>query len=294
MKTVYIHLLSDSMGDTIASTPYVLEYSKKHNVKVYFGINDPYIFLLKDSYPNIVFIGRNVSVEYDEKIEIDYVFSKSVQGGYAEQLGFQNPKYIRPVVSIVESPRPINNKYIAFGVHSTSQLKFWNHSNGLKSQGNATNWNELSSILRKRGYTPVTVEKDEFFGVPPFYNGVPSKSNKQINKTLQDAVNIIKHSEFYIGLASGMSWVAHALGKKVVMISNFTEDWTEFDLSLDDYIRITNKSVCHGCWNKVNVDFEFNKNDWYWCPLHKDTERQFECHKSITSEMVINKIKHWL
>jgi autotransporter strand-loop-strand O-heptosyltransferase len=294
MKTVYIHLLSNSMGDTIASTPYVLEYSKKHNVKVYFGINDLYIFLLKDSYPNIVFIGRNVSVEYDEKIEIDYVFSKSVQGGYAEQLGFENPKYIRPVVSIVESPRPINNKYIAFGVHSTSQLKFWNHSNGLKSQGNATNWNELSSILRKRGYTPVTVEKDEFFGVPPFYNGVPSKSNKQINKTLQDAVNIIKHSEFYIGLASGMSWVAHALGKKVVMISNFTEDWTEFDLSLDDYIRITNKSVCHGCWNKVNVDFEFNKNDWYWCPLHKDTERQFECHKSITVNDVMEKIENWL
>jgi len=294
MKTVYIHLLSDSMGDTIASTPYVLEYSKKHNVKDYFGINDPYIFLLKDSYPNIVFIGRNVSVEYDEKIEIDYVFSKSVQGGYAEQLGFQNPKYIRPVVSIVESPRPINNKYIAFGVHSTSQLKFWNHSNGLKSQGNATNWNELSSILRKRGYTPVTVEKDEFFGVPPFYNGVPSKSNKQINKTLQDAVNIIKHSEFYIGLASGMSWVAHALGKKVVMISNFTEDWTEFDLSLDDYIRITDKSVCHGCWNKVNIELSFDKNDWYWCPKHKGTERQFECHKSITPEMVLEKIKHWL
>lgn len=294
MKKVYIHLLSNSMGDTIASTPYVLEYSKKHNVKVYFGINDPYIFLLKDSYTDIEFIGRNVFVEYDEKIEIDYVFSKSVQGGYAEQLGFENPKYIRPVVSIAESPRPIKNKYIAFGVHSTSQLKFWNHSNGLKSQGDATNWNELSSILRKRGYTPVTVEKDEFFGVPPFYNGLPSKSNKQINKTLQEAVNIIKHSEFYIGLASGMSWVAHALGKKVVMISNFSEDWCEFDLSLEDYIRITNKSVCHGCWNKVNTEYTFDKNDWYWCPLHKDTERQFECHKSITVNDVMEQIKHWL
>jgi autotransporter strand-loop-strand O-heptosyltransferase len=109
-----------------------------------------------------------------------------------------------------------------------------------------------------------------------------------------DAVNIINHSEFYIGLSSGMSWIAHALGKKVVMISNFTEDWNEFDLSLDDYIRITNKSVCHGCWNKVNIDFEFNKNDWYWCPLHKDTERQFECHKSITVNDVMEKIKNWL
>lgn len=294
MKRVYIHLLSNSIGDTIASTPYVSEYQKKHGVNVIFNINDPYIFLLNESYENIEFVGRNDVVEYDEKISIDYVFNKSIQGGYAEQLGFENPQYIRPVVSIPELLRPIKNKYIALGVHSTCQVKYWNHPNGLKSQGDSTNWNELSSILRKRGYTPVTVEKDEFYGVPPFYNGVPSKSNKQIGKTLLDAVNIINHSEFYIGLSSGMSWVAHALGKKVVMISNFTEDWNEFDLSLDDYIRITNKSVCHGCWNKINVEHSFDKNDWYWCPLHKDTERQFECHKSITVNDVVEKIKNWL
>ena len=294
MKTVYIHLLSNSIGDTIASTPYVSEYQKKHGVNVIFNINDPFIFLLNESYENIEFVGRNDVVEYDEKISIDYVFNKSIQGGYAEQLGFENPPYIRPVVSIPELLRPIKNKYIALGVHSTCQIKYWNHPNGFVSQGDSTNWNELSAILRKRGYTPVTVEKDETYGVPPFYNGVPSKSNKQIGKTLLDAVNIINYSEFYIGLSSGMSWIAHALGKKVVMISNFTEDWNEFDLSLGDYIRITNKTVCHGCWNKVNVDFEFNKNDWYWCPLHKDTERQFECHKSITVNDVMEKIKNWL
>jgi autotransporter strand-loop-strand O-heptosyltransferase len=294
MRTVCIHLSSNSIGDTIASTPYVSEYQKKHNVNVIFNINDPYIFLLEESYDNIQFVGRNVIVEYDEKIDINYVFNKSVQGGYAEQLGFENPPYIRPVVSIGKLLRPIKNKYIALGVHSTCQIKYWNHPNGLVSQGDSTNWNELSAILRKRGYTPVTVEKDETYGTPPFYNGVPSKSNKQIGKTLLDAVNIINHSEFYIGLSSGMSWVAHALGKKVVMISNFTEDWNEFDLSLDDYIRITDKSICHGCWNKINVDHSFDKNDWYWCPLHKDTERQFECHKSITPKMVLEKIENWL
>jgi len=294
MKTVYIHLLSNSIGDTIASTPYVSEYQKRHNVNVIFNINDPFIFLLNESYENVKFVGRNDIVEYDEKISIDYVFNKSIQGGYAEQLGFENPPYIRPVVSIPELLRPIKNKYIALGVHSTCQVKYWNHPNGLKSQGDATNWNELSSRLRKRGYTPVTVEKDEMYGVPPFFNGIPSKSNKQVGKTILEAANIINHSEFYIGLSSGMSWIAHALGKKVVMISNFTEDWNEFDLSLDDYIRITDKSVCHGCWNKINVDFEFNKDDWYWCPLHKDTERQFECHKSISVSDVMEKIEHWL
>lgn len=294
MRTVFIHLLSNSLGDTIASTPYVSEYQKKHNVNVIFGINDPYIILLNDSYDNIQFVGRNEIINYDEIITIDYVFNKSIQGGYAEQLGFENPEYIRPSIIIPELLRPIKNKYIALGVHSTCQIKYWNHSDGLKSQLESKNWNELSGILRKKGYTPVVVEKEEMFGVPPFYNGLPSKSNKQIGKTLLDAVNIIYHSEFYIGLSSGMSWVAHALGKKVVMISNFTEDWNEFDTSLEDYIRITNKSVCHGCWNKINVEHSFDKHDWYWCPLHKNTDRQFECHKSITVNDVMEQIKHWL
>jgi autotransporter strand-loop-strand O-heptosyltransferase len=294
MRTVFIHLLSNSLGDTIASTPYVSEYQKKHNVNVIFGINDPYTILLNDSYDNIQFVGRNEIINYDERITIDYVFNKSIQGGYAEQLGFENPEYIRPRIIIPELLRPIKNKYIALGVHSTCQIKYWNHSDGLKSQLESKNWNDLSGILRKKGYTPVAVEKEEMFGVPPFYNGLPSKSNKQVGKTLLDAVNIIYHSEFYIGLSSGMSWVAHALGKKVVMISNFTEDWNEFDTSLDDYIRITNKSVCHGCWNKINVEHSFDKHDWYWCPLHKNTERQFECHKSITVNDVMEKIEKWL
>jgi autotransporter strand-loop-strand O-heptosyltransferase len=294
MKVVYIHLLSNSIGDTIASTPYVSEYQKKNNVNVIFDINDSYIFLLNESYENIQFIGRNNIVEYDEKIIIDYVFNKSVQGGYAEQLGFENSPYIRPVVSIPELSRPIKNKYVALGVHSTCQLKYWNHPDGIKSQGKSLNWNELSVVLRKRGYTPVSVEKEETFGIPPFFNGVPDKSNKQIGKSLQEAANIINHSEFYIGLSSGMSWIAHALGKKVVMISNFTEDWNEFDLNLDDYIRITNKSVCHGCWNRINLDHAFDPSDWYWCPNHKNTERQFECHKSISVNSVIEKIGHWI
>ena len=60
-----------------------------------------------------------------------------------------------------------------------------------------------------------------------------SKSNKKIGIDLLESLQLIQHSEFYIGLNSGMAWLSHALGKKVVMISNFSEDWNEFDLSLD-------------------------------------------------------------
>ena len=78
------------------------------------------------------------------------------------------------------------------------------------------------------------------------------------------------------------------------MISNFTEPHYEFDINDKDYIRISDESVCHGCFNRINIDFKFDKHDWYWCPLHKDTERQFECHKSITPTIVMEKINHLL
>lgn len=294
MRKIYIHLLSNSIGDTIASTPYVSEYQKRNEVDVYYNINDSLIPVLKNSYENINFVGRSDLVIFDEKIELDYIFTKSVQGGYAEQLGFENPKYIRPVINFIPLERPIKNKYISLGVHSTCQVKYWNHPIGIKSQPESKNWNDLSGILRKKGYTPVTVERDEMYGVPPFFNGVPTKSNKQIGRTLKESMNIIYHSDFYIGLSSGMSWIAHALGKKVAMISNFTEDWNEFDLSLDDYIRIEDKSVCNGCWNKINIEHSFDKSDWYWCPRHKNTDRQFECHKAITVDDVMEKINKWI
>jgi len=294
MKNVLINLLSNSLGDTIASVPYVDEYRKREDVNIYFSISDLYINLLSKSYENINFIGRNFNNVFDLKIDIDYKFTENIQLGYAKQLGFENPKFIKPKLVINPTDKKIKNKYVCLSVHSTSQLKYWNHPLGRKVQPLQPYWTELSGMLRKRNLTPVVVEKNESFGLPPFFNGIPSKTNKKIGLEFDEILNLIYHCEFFIGLSSGLAWIAHALGKKVVLISNFTEDWNEFDLNDDNYIRIVNKNVCHGCFNKVNINYNFDSNDWYWCPLHKDTPREFECHKSITPDMVMNSIEKWL
>jgi autotransporter strand-loop-strand O-heptosyltransferase len=104
---------------------------------------------------------------------------------------------------------------------------------------------------------------------------------------MSHTISVINHSEFFIGLSSGLSWLAWGLGKEVVMISNFTQPDHEFTINCT---RITNKKVCNGCWN--NPEFTFDKGDWNWCPVHKGTERQFECHTSITPKMVIDQIQH--
>lgn len=292
MKTILIQINSNSLGDTISIMPCVEYYLSNNNDNVLVKSNPIYNSLFRESYPNIKFFEDGMN--YDKKIELNYNFNLPLQTGFAQQLGYFDWKYIRPKVDFVEKERPIKGKYVTMGLHSTSQLKYWNHPSGKISQPFSPNWNDLCGLLRKKGLTPVIIEKDEMFGIEPYRNGLPTKANKKFGLSFSESMNYIYHSEFFIGISSGMSWVAHAMGKPVAMISNFTEDWNEFDLSTPDYIRITNKSVCHGCWNKINKEHKFDPSDWYWCPLHKDSERQFECHTSITPQMVFDKIKDWI
>ena len=108
-----------------------------------------------------------------------------------------------------------------------------------------------------------------------------------INHDINDTMSLIKNSDFFIGLGSGVSWLAWGLNKEVVMISPFSEDWHEFECA-----RVfPNHRVCHGCWNDPNE--KFDKGDWNWCPRHKGTERMFECQKSITSQDVIDTMNRW-
>lgn len=298
MKNILIEFshASVGLGDIICIIPYLEKFRIDNECLLFVETKNNSLFstIFKKSYPNITFI-NNKNFIYDKKIVLQHdTFNIPLQQIFAKQLGYFDAPYLRPKVDSFKKERPIQGKYITMNVHSTSQLKYWNHPKSKRTQPEALNWNELCGMIRKKGYTPVVLEKDELFGLSPFYNGLPKKANKKIGLPIEDLINYIEHSEFFIGLSSGLIWLAHALEKPIVMISNFTEDWNEMDINLDDYIRITNKNVCHGCWNKVNIEHSFDYNDWYWCPKFKNTDRQFECHTSITPEYVFNKIEKWI
>ena len=101
-----------------------------------------------------------------------------------------------------------------------------------------------------------------------------------------DVVNHIAHAELFIGISSGLSWLAQGLGVPTVIISNTTSKDNEY---IDDKtLRIYDENVCHGCFHK----YKFDPGDWMWCPVYKhDDDRRFICTKSITTEEVINKIE---
>jgi autotransporter strand-loop-strand O-heptosyltransferase len=177
---------------------------------------------------------------------------------------------IRPIINYEIGPKPYEGKYITIATNSTAGCKFWTRDG----------WQELINYLTSLGYKVVNVSKEE----NPFENQI-----RLSDLSIESTINAIHHSEFLIGLSSGLSWLAWGIGKHVVMISNFTTPDHEFQ---SNCTRIINQSVCNGCWNKL--EYVFDKGDWNWCPVHKGTDRQFECHKSITSQMVIDKIQNLL
>jgi autotransporter strand-loop-strand O-heptosyltransferase len=96
---------------------------------------------------------------------------------------------------------------------------------------------------------------------------------------LNVAIDHIVSSRFFVGLSSGLSWLAWAYDVPVVMISNFTKKQNEFDC-----FRVTNPYVCNGCFN-MYPNIKSN------CPIFLGTEREHECQLKITPEMVIDEIK---
>ena len=278
-KRVYIAFDSDSLGDTIAWVPYCEEFRKINECELV--VSTFKNFLFEESYPNITFVHPSTIVNnihamfqvgwfYDKNREPEYPSSIPLQKAITNIIGLEF-KEIQSNVYFEPKERPYQEKYICIATNSTAGCKLWN---------NPTGWVELVEYLSGLGYKIVNVSKDG--------DKVEGVINLK-DDSLMNTMNVIHHSEFVIGLSSGLSWLSWGLGKHVVMISNFTEPDHEFT---SNCTRITNPDVCNGCWN--NPMFKFDKGDWYWCPEHKGTDRQFECHKSITSEMVINQIQHLL
>ena len=278
---VFIVFESSSLGDTLAWIPYCEEFRKKHNCHVV--VSSFMNSMFEDQYPEIEFVDRGVVVPninalyrfgwfYDKDKEPQEPNTIPLQKAATNILGLDFTE-IRPKLSFTPGNRPIDEKYITIGMSTTAGCKEWSHPNG---------WQTLINYLNDIGYKVAVIQKESFSGIENVLDWTG-------DKPLQERMRQIYHSEFYIGLGSGLSWLAWSVNKHVVMISNFSEDGHEFT---DNTTRITNPLVCNGCWN--NPNFKFDKGDWYWCPVHKGTDRQFECHKSITPEMVINQIQHLL
>ena len=272
-KKIMLHLDSHCLGDTLAWMAYVKDYFYKNNASE----------LVVTNFWNQLFESPHISIKlvdhYDN--EVDGIYSIESLGYKKETLHKQKNlqqvicdlmkiPYVekRPLMKIPKCKIPDYGKYVCITENATDISKTWLYPNG---------WQIIVDYLNNLGYKVVVISKET-----TKLKNIIDQTNRTIEKT---SMNLM-YCEFFIGLASGLSWLAWAFNKRVIMISGFSLPYTEFS---DKNYRIINSNVCHGCWNDINIISSVINNH---CPKHFNTERQYECSKQITPEIIMNTINY--
>lgn len=289
-KDVLIQLPVGALGDTIAWFSFVERFQKKHRCNLSCVMEPRMAELFKAQHPGIRFITKDDAVKL--KPYATYNLGLFFGGDTDHQpfdfrqiglhrtagkiLGLEDIADIPPRVNLT-AERKIKEKYAVVAAQASSQCKYWNNPFG---------WREVVQYLKDNGYRVLCVDRMTEYGTDYTWNHIPyGAENFTGDLPLQERIDLIKDADMFIGLSSGLSWLAWCCHVPVILISGFTDPVNEFYTPY----RVQNSSVCHGCWNDMRCDF--NHFDFLWCPRKKEARDKFECTKAITSKMVIDRIR---
>ena len=287
-KPVAVHVVVSTIGDVLAWFPYVERFRQKHGCEMFVCFKDPkYKPLLRRQYPEI----KMVSVTQARKLEAyaGYMLGLWWHGdmtcqpydhrlvGLAQTAGYilgVDPEPEPPRLDL-SAPRRIREPYVCIAVQSSTMSKNWTHEG----------WRDIVHTLKLCGYRVLCMDRKREEGDGVSMMRMPEGAEDWTgDKPLQERIDIIKDADFFIGLASGLSWMAWGCGVPVVMIGGFSHPLTEFATPY----RVINPHFCNSCWNDTQHDF--CREDWMWCPRHAGTDRQHECMRMITPEHVMRVI----
>lgn len=178
-------------------------------------------------------------------------------------------KEIRPnLVNPNPAERPFDQKFVCISEFASSP--------GLKEWNNKIGWETLVNKLTSLGFKVVSISKEK--------SNLKNVIKRNGNIDLSERIWYLHNCEFFIGVSSGLAWLAWGCGKNVVMISGATMEFNEFQ---EDNIRIINKDACHGCWNSDEHRHKFACFHASLCPENKN----FECTRKISPSMVIDRMQ---
>ena len=159
-------------------------------------------------------------------------------------------------------------------MQSTAQAKYWNYPGG---------WDQVVDHLNNLDYEVLDIDLHHSFGGAGYMNSIPSKAVDMTGCSLIDCMNYLRHAEMYIGLSSGISWLAWAMGIPSIIISGFSSPKLEPSTNV---VRLHDTKGCNSCFS--DPKHTFDKNNWAWCPENEG----FSCTKRITPKRVIGAITY--
>lgn len=271
------------LGDTISMLPYVSEMKRFYRCET---------SMILPEYLREFAAGLCPEIPQVEKINSDYyatfypgvsssdlpVLPEDIRaypfGRLAGRIfGFSHvaPKnFFQPTL-----PPVTDEPYVCIAVQASGNKKCWLWPGG---------WDIVVDYLKNLGYRVFCIDKEKVVTDSGMTIRKPDGAEDFTgDRPILERANMIYHAEFFVGLSSGLAWVANAVNKPVVLICGFSRDWSEFYTPY----RVANRLVCNGCVNDLRVNF-FEKI----CPYHSGTSREMECQKKISPRQVIDAIEN--
>ncbi|MBQ9478903.1 MAG: autotransporter strand-loop-strand O-heptosyltransferase, partial [Selenomonadaceae bacterium] len=281
-QRVHFRFTRNAIGDNIALLPYVEEFRRVFDSEVSISIGAHMRDIVRNYFPRV----RLIEGELDEMYATFYMSgwmnmplatTSDVRSIPMEDFGrtlLNTPRIQRApkVIYKPTKPREIEGKYVCIGVHASANPKCWLNPGG---------WDQVVDYLKSIGYRVLCIDRDRSRTDHDMTVEMPEGAEDFSGSyDLIDRVNQLAYADFFIGLGSGLSWLAWAVDIPVVLISGISEPWCEFESAY----RVNNPLVCHGCYNDLRVNCLAISE----CIHYQGApERRYECSKEISARQVI-------
>ncbi|MGJ4947194.1 autotransporter strand-loop-strand O-heptosyltransferase [Bradyrhizobium sp. HKCCYLS20291] len=286
-RDVLIQFPVGTIGDIIGWISYAVKFKDRHGCRLTCAMGETLIPLFQGAYPDITFVTHeavqaerfyatySVALFFDDA-ELVYQPCDFRQVGLHRHAAYVlgvDPAEQPPRLAVADDSRPIAEPYVCISVQATTQCKHWNNPEG---------WDRTVAFLRARGYRVICIDQHPVRAYGSYRTQIPAGAEDQTgDRPLLERARWLRHAALFVGLSSGLSWLAWAAGIPVVLISGFSHPVNEFTTPY----RVINYHACNGCWN--DRSHRFDHKDFLWCPRLKGTPRQFECTRLITPEHVV-------
>ena len=273
----------DTLGDTLSFVDYFNEFQRIHRCKLSVCVPEVLRELIARLCPAVEMIDEinfqtyatyyvfMVAAPYPDFPDDFRCMSMTRVGGI-----FFGIDYLPPKAKFKPTESPVTDEpYVCIGIQARNARKGWLYPRG---------WDIVVDYLKRLGYRVFCIDKNAEEKNDGFTICKPALAEDFTgDRPILERANMLYHAQFFIGLGSGLSWLAEAVNCPVVMICGFSQEWCEFYTPY----RVMNRKVCHGCFTDPRVVFLSKES----CPHHKNTPRELECQKKISPRMVINAIE---
>ena len=217
-REVLIQFPVGTLGDTMGWFPYAVKFQEQHGCRLTCAMAEKLIPLFRDAYPDITFVTHeevkperyyatySIGLFFDDKDCVHQPCDFRHVGlhrtaGYI--LGV-DPTEVPPRIALDDdtgrSPSPMS----ASPCRARRRAKYWN---------NPTGWREIVAFLKEAGYRVICIDQKPTHGTGLVWNHIPHGAEDETgDRPLTERARWLKHADFFVGLSSGLSWLAWATG----------------------------------------------------------------------------------